>query len=44
LANGFLGFAAAAMVQGVRLRSLAPKFDAAPAVADDGRAQAVAGD
>jgi MFS family permease len=44
LANGFLGFAAAAMVQGVRVHSLVPKFDAAPAVADDGRAQVAAGD
>jgi MFS family permease len=41
LANGFLGFAAAAMVQGVRVRSLVPKREAAPAV-DDGRGGAVA--
>jgi MFS family permease len=43
LANGFLGFAAAAIVQGVRVRSLVPKIGATPAVADDGRARAASG-
>jgi MFS family permease len=43
LANGFLGFAAAAIVQGVRVRSLVPRIEATPAVADDGRARAATG-
>jgi MFS family permease len=43
LANGFLGFAAAAIVQGVRVRSLVPKIEATPAVADDAQARAVPG-
>ncbi|MFN8517634.1 MAG: hypothetical protein U0841_34700, partial [Chloroflexia bacterium] len=44
LANGFLGFAAAAMVQGVRVRSLVPKLEPTSLVAEEGRPQAVAGD
>ena len=42
LANGFLGFAAAAIVQGVRVRSIVPRVAAAPR-ADDALGKAVAG-
>jgi len=43
LANCFLGFAAAAIVQGVRVRSLVPQAVPAPALSDEGLAQPALG-
>ena len=43
LANGFLGFAAAAIVQGVRVRSLVPQPTPVSSLPDDGRTQPVLG-
>ncbi len=43
LANGFLGFAAAAIVQGVRVRSLVPQPAPVPTLPDDGRTQPALG-